>query len=193
MKLTDKTTAEEIIIYQSLWKNALWVAGCLAFSVIGCTIIRDNYCDLATKIIGGWLNIIFFGGCGLVLTVTILYNRIRHIPFLIIYEDRLELYEQRKRSYYSISFANVRKFRLVSLYSSKMISVDYKTIPLIHKVEESSDFKQRLMIFNFKNTGAVENILVANLTKKGKEICDLLNWRLKKYRMHKELYGQVLE
>ena len=74
-----------------------------------------------------------------------------------------------------------------------MISVDYKTIPLIHKVEESSDFKQRLMIFNFKNTGAVENILVANLTKKGKEICDLLNWRLKKYRMHKELYGQVLE
>ena len=49
------------------------------------------------------------------------------------------------------------------------------------------------MIFNFKNTGAVENILVANLTKKGKEICDLLNWRLKKYRMHKELYGQVLE
>ena len=60
MKLTDKTNAEEIRIYQSLWKNALLVAGCLAFSVIGCTIIRDNYCDLATKIIGGWLNIIFF-------------------------------------------------------------------------------------------------------------------------------------
>lgn len=180
MKLTDKTNAAEIRIYQSLWKNALLAAGCLAFSVVGCTIIRDNYCDLATKILGGWLSVIFFGGCGLFLTVTILYNRIRHIPFLIIYEDRLELYEQRKGSYYTISFANVRKFRLVSLYSSKMISVDYKTIPLIHKVEESSDFKQRLMTFNFKKTGAIENILVANLTMKGKEICDLLNWRLKK-------------
>lgn len=45
--------------------------------------------------------------------------------------------------------------------------------------EDSSSFKQSLMNFNFNHTGAIENIPVVNLTMKGKDICILLNRRLK--------------
>lgn len=45
--------------------------------------------------------------------------------------------------------------------------------------EDSSSFKQSLMNFNFNQTRAIENIPVVNLTMKGKDICDLLNRRLK--------------
>ncbi|WP_289772940.1 STM3941 family protein [Duncaniella freteri] len=65
MKPTDKTNTTEIRIYQSLWKNVLLFAGCMAFAVVGCLIIRDDNCDLAKKIMGGWLNVVLFGGCGL--------------------------------------------------------------------------------------------------------------------------------
>lgn len=182
MKPTDnESTKKEIKIYQSLWKNMFLAIGCFAFAVGGCMIIRDYYCNSVTKILGGWCSAIFFGGGGLFLTITTLYNRIRHIPFLIIHEDRLELYKQCKGSYYNIYFTDVRNFRLISLYSSKMIAIDYKNTPLIHKVKESSDFKQNLISYNFKVTGAIENIPAHNLTMKGKEICNLLNICLKRY------------
>ena len=180
MKPADKRTNEaEIRIYQSLWKNMLLVALCLAFAVVGYMIIRDDDCGLVKKMLGGWLNIIFFGGGGLFIAAITIHNRIRHIPLLVIYEERLELYEQRKGWYYSINFADVGKFRFVNGSSLKMIAVDYKASPLIHKFEESSGFKQGLMKYNFNETGAIENIPVVNLTMKGKEICDLLNRHLK--------------
>ena len=119
MKPADKRTNEaEIRIYQSLWKNMLLVALCLAFAVVGYMIIRDDDCGLVKKMLGGWLNIIFFGGGGLFIAAITIHNRIRHIPLLVIYEDRLELYEQRKGWYYSINFADVGKFNRVHVDTS---------------------------------------------------------------------------
>ena len=87
MKPADKRTNEaEIRIYQSLWKNILLVALCLAFAVVGYMIIRDDDCGLVKKMLGGWLNIIFFGGGGLFIAAITIHNRIRHIPLLVIYE-----------------------------------------------------------------------------------------------------------
>jgi len=37
-----------------------------------------------TKVCGGWLGVIFFGGGGLFICVTTFYNSIRHIPYLIL-------------------------------------------------------------------------------------------------------------
>jgi phosphoribosylformylglycinamidine synthase len=180
MKQADKTEMTEIRIYQCLWKNMLWAVGCFAFAAGGYLIVKDIYADWPTKVFGGWLSIIFFGGGGLFLILTTLYNKIRHIPLLIIYEDRLELYEQRKGTYRAIHFADVKRFRLIKIHSTKLIAVDYKVTPLIHKVEESSGFMQRLMAFNFKVSGAIESLPADNLTMKGKEICGILNGRLNK-------------
>lgn len=181
MKQTDKKVNEAATrIYQSLWKNMLWAAVCFAFAAAGCLLVQSVYADWSTKVFGGWLCIIFFGGGGLFLILTTLYNRIRHIPFLIIYEDKLELYEQRKNTYHTIHFTDVECFRLIKIHSTKLIAVDYKVIPLKNKLEKSSGFMQRLMAFNFKVSGAIESLSADNLTMKGKEICDILNERLNK-------------
>ena len=115
----------------------------------------------------------------------VLYNWIRHIPLLKIFDDRIELYKQYKGVYYSIDFSDVRKFRFVKNRNFKTIAVDYKTISLKRKLEESPGFMQSLMGFNFKETGAIENIPAGNLTMKGKDVCDLLNARLKCFRNNK--------
>ena len=187
MKETDKNRNQtEVRIYQSVWKNLLLFAGCLVFVVIDCMIVRDEYCGLAKKIFVGWLGILFFGGVGLSVFAVVLYNRIRHIPLLKIFDDRIELYKQYKGVYYSINFSDVRKFRFVKNRNFKTIAVDYKTISLKRKLEESPGFMQSLMSFNFKKTGAIENIPAGNLTMKGKDVCDLLNARLKCFRNKKE-------
>lgn len=187
MKETDKNINQtEVRIYQSVGKNLLLFAGCLVFVVIGCMIVRDEYCGLAKKIFVGWLGILFFGGGGLSVFAVVLYNRIRHIPLLKIFDNRIELYKQYKGVYYSIDFSDVRKFRFVKNRNFKTIAVDYKTISLKRKLEESPGFMQSLMSFNFKETGAIENIPAGNLTMKGKDICDLLNARLKCFRNKKE-------
>ena len=180
MKKADKTEMTEIRIYQCLWKNMLWAVGCFTFATGGYLIVKDIYADWPTKVFRGWLSIIFFGGGGLFLILPTLYNRIRCIPLLIIYEDRLDLYEQRKGIYHTIHFVDVKRFRLIKIHSTKLIAIDYKVTPLIHKVEESSGFMQRVMRFNFKVSGAIESLPADNLTMKGKEICDILNGRLNK-------------
>ena len=176
MKLTDKHS--EIRIYQSVWKNMFFAVCCLAFAIVGYLIMIDPSTKWPTKIFGGLLNMIFFGYASVFFAIMASHKRICRIPFLIIYANRLEIYKQRNGSYHTINYADVKKFRLVKIHSSKMIAVDYKTTPLIHKFEEASDLKQSIMNFNFNEIGAIENIPVHNLTMKGKEICDILNSRL---------------
>lgn len=175
MERNGKLNGAEIRIYQSVWRNLLLVAGCLVFAMVGFINLThgDNHSVMGNAI--SWLTVVFFGGGALFVTVTTLYNRIRHIPFLIIYEDRLEFYKQITGSYETVNFADVQEFRLFKINSAKMIAIDYKEDPLIHKVEESSAVKQKLMEFNFRVAGAIEAIPCTNLTMKGEEICELLN------------------
>lgn len=180
MKQNNKQTNEaEIRIYQSLWRNMLLGVLCLAFAVGGCMIIKDDYCNLMTKVLGGWLSVVFFGGGGLFVIILTLYNRIRCTPLLIIHNDRLEMYVQRKAVYHTVYFADVKRFRLINVFHTKQIAIDYKVVPFINKFEESSGVKQRVMRFNFNTLGAIESIPADNLTMKGKDICDLLNERLR--------------
>lgn len=155
----------------------------MVFAIGGYLIMTAPSTKWPTKIFGGLLNMIFFGCGSMLFIIMASYKSFRRIPFLIIHENRLEIYKQHDNRYYTINYADVKEFRLINCHSSKMITVDYKTISLIHKFEKSSDFKQRLMAFNFKETGAIENIPVHNLTMKGKEICDLLNSRLKSMKV----------
>lgn len=76
----------EIKIYQSCWKNLWLILGCMLFTVGGIYMITDESCRLVNKIIGGWLGVIFFGGGGLWLAVTTLYNAVKRIPYLVIYK-----------------------------------------------------------------------------------------------------------
>ena len=170
----------EIRIYQSLRKNMLWAILCFVFALGGYFILTDASTSWPTKVLGGVLGMIFFGGGGLFLFLSTLYNRIRQTPLLIIHEDRLELYVQVKGTYHNINFADVKRFRLIKIQSTKLIAVDYKITSLIHKVDKSSASTQRMMTFNFAVSGAIEGFPADNLTMNGKKICDILNGHLSK-------------
>lgn len=57
-------------------------------------INEDESCRFVIKFIVCWLSVIFLGGGGLFLGVTTLYNAINRIPYLIIYDARVEQYVQ---------------------------------------------------------------------------------------------------
>lgn len=171
---------KEIRIYQSLRKNILLAILCFVFASGGYFILTDASTSWPTKVFGGGLGIIFFGGGGLFLILSTVYNRIRQIPLIIIHEDRLELYEQVKGTYHTIYFTDVKRFRLIKIQSIKLIAVDYKVTSLIHKIEESSALTQRIMVLNFDVSGAIEGLPAENLTMNGKKICDILNGHLSK-------------
>lgn len=174
----------EIKVYNNIWKNLLLVVLCLAFAWGGGMIVMDVNCPLTMKLLGGWLNIIFFGGGGLLIMVSTLYNRARHIPYLIIHEDRLDIYVQLQGAYHTVHYADVDDFRLINGIFLKQVAIDYKKSALRQKVEESSVLKRQLQAFNLNVIGAMESINADNLTMSGKDICDQLNERLHKFGRH---------
>ena len=104
MKQTDKNI-KEIRIYHSLWKNILLTVGCFAFAAGGYFILHDANTSWPTKVFGGIGSMVFFGCGGMLMFMMTLYNITTHIPFLIIHDDRLDIYEQRKRTYRTIYFS----------------------------------------------------------------------------------------
>ena len=181
MKQTDKNI-KEIRIYHSLWKNILLTVGCFTFAVGGYFILHDANTSWPTKVFGGIGSMVFFGCGGMLMFMMTLYKTTTHIPFLIIHDDRLDIYEQRKRTYRTIYFKDVERFRLISIYFNNYIAIDYCTKPLMRKMENTSCLTQRMMKFNVSVSGAIESILVQNLTMRGKEICNTLNNRMKIWR-----------
>lgn len=180
MKQTDRIKINEIRIYYSFWKNMLMAIGCLAFAACGWLMIHDIHITRPSKVYIGIAGMVFFGGCGIFLLGQTLYQRIRRIPFLIIYDDRLDIYEWRNGTYRTIYFREVECFRLIKIYKSKLIAIDYKETPMKEKMEEASCFTQHMMEFNARVSRALESFPTENLTIKGKAICDILNARLKK-------------
>lgn len=136
----------------------------------------------------GWLSVIFFGGGGLILGVTTLYNAINRIPYLIIYDDRVEQYVQFKAGYNTIYLADIKSFRLIKINSTMQIAIDYKDPYLLKKMKSrsTSGIVKKLMAFNFYVTGAIETIYVSNLIMKENDICNLLNERLKRQKISDE-------
>ena len=70
----------------------------------------------------------------------------------------------------------------LELNDNPYIAIDYCTVPLMRKMDNASCLTQRMMIFNVSVSGAIESILVQNLTMRGKEICNTLNNRMKIWR-----------
>ena len=141
----------EIKIYQSCRKNLLLFLCCMLFAVGGVYLItdEDESCRFVIKFIVCWLSLIFFGGVGSFLGVTTLYNTIKRIPYLIIYDDRVEHYVQFKAGYNTIYLADVKSFRLIKINSTMQIAIDYKDPCLLKKMKSrsTSGIVKKLMAF----------------------------------------------
>lgn len=169
--------AEGIKVYQNLWKNLLLGICSLLFAIMGIFIIADDNCRMVTKIIGGWFGSIFFGVGGLAICIMSLYNYLRRIPYLVIYNDRIEVYVQIKASYNAVYFKDVQKFRPITLGSSKQIAIDYHPEYIAQRMKShtTSGFIKKIMIFNIDQTGAIETILASNLSMDRTDILRILN------------------
>lgn len=172
---TDNT---EIKIYDSLPKNLFMSLLCLMFAVGGIFILGDDRAGTAIKIIGGWLNILFFGLGGLFMLCSTLYKRLRRIPSLIIRDDCVCIYILLKNKYDIILFKNVNSFSLTKLSMTKLISVNYKPAEMIKKFDRSSHIEQLLMTFNYRTINALKSIPAENLTLSTNKICAILNSKL---------------
>ena len=176
----------EIRIYQSLWKNLLLAIISIAFALVGLLMVQDahiaSHADMTKRLVAGWGSMIFFGGGGILIFLDTLYNRIRHVPLLIIYEDRVCMYVQLKGAYQTILFSDVKRFRMKKYMSTKMITIDYKAEPMRQKMEKASWLKNNVMALNLKVVGSVEGIPCDNLTMKANALYELLNKRLRNVR-----------
>ena len=168
----------EIRIYQSQYKSLSLAVMCLLFVTGGVFILNDDDCNMAVKLVGGWLNIAFFGLGGLLQLFATLHNRIKNIPFIIITDRNVSFYVQFKKIYHTINFDDVKQFRIISIYGSKMIAVDYKKNVMEQLFGGSNGITTQLMTYNLKKTGAAISIPTANLTMKAKDICAILNKRI---------------
>ena len=123
----------------------------MLFAVGGVYMIidEDEYCRFVIKFIVCWLNLIFFGGVGSFLGVTTLYKTKKRIPYLIIYDDRVEQYVQFTAAYNTIYFADVKCFRLIKINSTMQIAIDYKDPCLLKKMKSrsTSGIVKKLMAF----------------------------------------------
>lgn len=168
----------EIRIYQSQYKSLSLAVICLLFVTGGIFILNDDDCTTTVKLIGGWLNIAFFGLGGLLQLFATLHNRMKNIPFIIITDRNVSLYVQMKKSYHTINLKDVKRFRIISTYGSKLIAVDYKQEAMDRLFGGSNGITTQLMAYNLKKTGAAISIPTANLTMKAKDICAILNKRI---------------
>ena len=183
----------EIRIYQSLWKNLLLATICIAFALVGLLMIQDAHIAMSKRLIGGWGSVIFFGGGGILISFGTLYNRIRHIPLLIIHEDRVCMYVQLKGTYQTILYSDVKRFRMKKYKSTKLILIDYKAETMRQKLEEASWIKNSLMTLNLKVADSIESIPCDNLTMKADALYELLNKRLKNARRRTKAVGQEVQ
>ena len=168
---------EEVKVYHSLWKNAILVAVCFAFSVSGIYLLirqpESNHIIL-------WTGIIFFGLGGLFMLWLMLKERITHTPYYVITDKSVIMNSGMK--VWEVRFADVEKFSLTSVAPSKMIGIHYNRDAEWAKEEDSGSVVRMVRKMNTKIAGVGEALPVGDLTIKPQQLCDLLNERLRDYR-----------
>ena len=166
---------ETIKVYHSLWKSGLLVAGCFGFAVIGIyNIISGN--DRITA----WLGTLFLGIGGLFMLWIMLKERITQTPYYIITDDSVIMNSGLKTQ--EIRFADVERFFLTKVGTArgaKLIGIQYIKNVELQKFENAGKAGRAVRRFNKRVAGSQEALPADGLTIKPKDLCDILNERVK--------------
>ena len=161
---------EEIRIYHSLWKNGLLILVCFAFAGLG---VHSLIVHPEKSGIVFWLGLLFFGLGGLFMLWLILRERITDKPYYVVTDESVIMNSGLKA--WEIRFADVKSFFLMG----KMIGIRYKKDieagTTIEEVEDGISMRKKTLL----NPGEPYDIYVTDLSKKPKDILNLLNQRLK--------------
>lgn len=164
---------EEIRVYHSLWKTGILILVCFAFAALGLhtLIVHPEKSGFVF-----WLGLLFFGFGSIFMLWLILRERITGKPYYLVTDESVIMNSGLKA--WEIRFADVESFFLVG----KMIGIRYNKDKEIQKMEDASVLGRLVRRFNQRIGDAQEHLYVSGMTMKPKELCDLLNERVKKMK-----------
>ena len=136
------------------------------------------------SLVWNWSLLLFSGSAFLFFLFLILRERLLHKPPLIITEDKvIDNNVGRIKEYH---FTDIHHFDLIvysGLYASQaVIRIHYMPSVETKKMSEAKGMDRIYRKMNVAMMNAQDSIQVTNLTMKPKQLCDLLNERLKKKR-----------
>ena len=134
------------------------------------------------SLVWNWSLLLFSGSAFLFFLFLILRERLLHKPPLIITEDKvIDNNVGRIKEYH---FTDIHHFDLIispGLYASRaVIRIHYMPSVETKKMSEAKGMDRIYRKMNVAMMNAQDSIQVTNLTMKPKQLCDLLNERLKK-------------
>ena len=161
---------EGIRVYHSLWKTGILTLVCFAFAALGIysLVVHPEKSGFVF-----WLGLLFFGFGGIFMLWLILRERITGKPYYLVTDESVIMNSGFKA--WEVRFADVKSFFLVG----KMIGIRYNKDKEIQKMEDASVLGRIIRRFNQRIGDSQEHLYVSNMTMKPKELCDLLNERVK--------------
>ena len=161
---------EGIRVYHSLWKTGILTLVCFAFAALGIysLVVHPEKSGFVF-----WLGLLFFGFGGIFMLWLILRERITGKPYYLVTDESVIMNSGFKA--WEVRFADVKSFFLVG----KMIGIRYNKDKEIQKMEDASVLGRIIRHFNQRIGDSQEHLYVSNMTMKPKELCDLLNERVK--------------
>ncbi|MBQ9309924.1 MAG: hypothetical protein IJ222_03570 [Bacteroidales bacterium] len=170
---------EDIRIYHSIWKNIALMAVCFVFVAMGIFILLHGKQSFIV-----WAGILFFSGGGLFVLFLILKERLTHTPYYMITDDGLIMNSGLKT--YEVHFADVECFYLTKVGTAwgkaMLIVIQYKENVELQKFEDASKAGRAVRSFNKSVVGSQETLPTDGLMIRPKELCEILNERVKKSR-----------
>ena len=165
---------EGIRVYHSLWKTGILILVCFAFAALGIYSLVEHPEKSGFMF---WLGLLFFGFGGIFMLWLILKDRITGKPYYLVTDESVIMNSGFKA--WEVRFADVKSFFLVG----KMIGIRYNKDKEIQKMEDASVLGRIIRHFNQRIGGSQEHLYVSNMTMNPKELCDLLNERVKKMKV----------
>lgn len=165
-------------IHISLRKTLPIAAASLAFALGGCWIILHAEA-FATRLFGGWLNVLFFGGCGIFLLGICLFRRKR--PLLVVSDEgvRCNTLLRPSRDLF-FPWHTITEFREEKLRGQPMILIYVVDFP--ERYDRAGRAERAAMRFSMMHAETPYAINLGNLDCPAEELSQLLNTRLAEYR-----------
>ena len=166
---------KEIKIYSSLWRMMLLILACILFVLAGIFILHMH--RNVFHLVVGWLTILFFGCCGIMLLFSFLKERLFGQAHLTI--DDEELTYRRFRTIH-VRFTDVASFEVRKLGDNEFVAINYKPDVERQMMQNASIFGYLYRSMNKRLINALDSISVTDISITADELCHLLNQRLKR-------------
>ena len=179
---------EEIKIYHSVWKYLPTILISLVFTIIFIYAMTQGN-DTPLWVWGGLL---FFGLGFLFMLFMVLRERLFHKPYITITDEKVVVNHVGRIWEYNLADVHCFELREYKGYGPRfyisiaIISVHYMPSMETKKMKDAKGMDRINRKMNNAMINAQEGIHASQLTMKPKQLCDLLNERLKQRLMPKQ-------